>query len=1551
MDCATGNKDDFHDGLLKLYQKHEWNWQAAGTHEPPDPLLVIEEAAAKNTDKKKQKEFLKKKFKEWGGLKDNGETKDKKKNEARYNARLLAFFEFFVGEEAAAAAAEYHGKDEDTTFAELFKAYAINKKGVPGLSIDQQVFVLESFYWQYNPDKLDMTLRMREALEADKKTLDDYLDQLCNSAAYAEKGAVRDDWNGELYSKGVLTYLFGNFLAAAGCTDVPAGIEDAIARLAAEADPPPQIFDVLAQLAAEYNTSSDGWDPEDLANPAPALRERGEPFPGWDGSGGAGTEEGGGDEDGGGDGDGDGGGDESPAAEEGSGGGGGGGGGSGGGGSDQPVSHPSFTSQHQQQEQPPPPPPQHTAASPALEGSFRSNAGGSVRGSVPAGSMASGGAPSHEQYRRKKLWLDKFFEEVARRDGHRSAQLAADQRPLLDILSELYESYNVPPDDRWEFERLFQFKDDELLEDYRQRLSEFLQQNTTHRPGEMREYIERNAIRAVENHLTDAEFWPHIYTDRGVGFSVRWPPSRLRGAPPARSPEEVCPQDNPIPLVASRRGSMHSNRSGAGGGGGGVGLSRRDSIRSVASHVSAGGTRRSSAVHNGAGGGGMVMAIPGIVRFRSLDLTRVSDSESFNKLKQALRFDLMKNFGHPLDDTVIDTVRGGLMVAEFHFRARKETAHHVHASANMTLQKANLQFPSLSQEYKQVTGTAADAGVSYDSTDIRAPLSLRDHEDNLKRADKNARAELRDKLAFFHVKHAPSDISNVDLLMSESKLDELHLFSALFTRYGLGPYDGSYAGDEWRQRQQSYSRSQQPRGGAGGSSAVGGGGSALGDLQTRLAGYFRNLPAEHPGSWGAFLRANPARVEEKVEEAVLTLQTTGVTEDELLRRLDATYRDTLHPVHGGGAAAGTAASVGGPGDDERLRKRLTDFYATHNPAELYKVELAMQAGLSEDVLFARLHEKYGLPPPIAAEAHMKQQQQLNQHQLFSSGAGALVQQPELEVRRRQLDEDALALEGRERLLLDREVALEQGADAQARAFQMREDALAEWERQVLKREDGLRVREEQHQKMQSGRPSRSMSPAPGSAGGGGAGAVEVAAKLHEQEHKLQMLSERLEAQSRQVAEREEVVAAREGAVSAKEASLQGHAAAGQIIQDHLRSLEEREKIVTAKEVAILQSSVSQKEQDQALAHREMSLAKLGGDAAARDDEVRAREVRAAELLHRCEEREAAFVRREAELEERHRRFVFAQSEQASLSVQHREMEESLRALEVREQMLVQRERAIAERERQVCVGKWLSQQQQQQQQRQQTAEKDFAHQSAQSQEEASYLERERLLSLREDDLKVRMGEVELRELEVERLRRDVTETEVRPCTKNHHPPTHSFHTPLTPTQRTVRHAEEDVTRAADDARIAASGCEARQQELEARQRQQTSLEASLAEREEKLVLKETVLHEREKVLHRRHDEAERRGRFADELHSTVARREELVGTGYAELDKRAHDSTELNARLARIRERAAPPMSPTRLPPGATSVVRGSAPKSSIQSDLDAIRSTLASLSLTPKKY
>eukprot|EP00754_Rhynchopus_humris_P019203 Rhum_TRINITY_DN14636_c1_g1::Rhum_TRINITY_DN14636_c1_g1_i3::g.104654::m.104654 len=337
MDCATGKEEDFRDGLLKLYQKHEWNWQAAGTDAPPDPLLAIADAALWNGDKKKQKEFLKKKFKEWGGLEDNGETKDKQKNEARYKARLLAFFEFFVGPEgAAAAAAEHHGKDEDTTFAELFKAYAINKKGIPGLSIEQQVFVLESFYWQYKPDKLGKIANIRKDLEGENQTLDDFIDKLC--WAYGDKGAVRDDWIGDLYSTGVLTYLFSNFLAAAGCTDVPAGTEDAITRLAAQTDPPPQIRDVLEQLAGEYNTSSDGWDPEDLVKPAPALRERGEPFPGWDS-------------------------------------------GSGGGGSGAPVSHPLFTSQHQH-EQPPPPPPQNTAADPAR------GADAAACGSAPVGSDA-----------------------------------------------------------------------------------------------------------------------------------------------------------------------------------------------------------------------------------------------------------------------------------------------------------------------------------------------------------------------------------------------------------------------------------------------------------------------------------------------------------------------------------------------------------------------------------------------------------------------------------------------------------------------------------------------------------------------------------------------------------------------------------------------------------------------------------------------------------------------------------------------------------------------------------------------------------------------------------------------------------------------------------------------------------------------------------------------------------------------------------------------------------------------------------------------------------
>ncbi|KAJ9442100.1 hypothetical protein DIPPA_35038 [Diplonema papillatum] len=85
------------------------------------------------------------------------------------------------------------------------------------------------------------------------------------------------------------------------------------------------------------------------------------------------------------------------------------------------------------------------------------------------------------------------------------------------------------------------------------------------------------------------------------------------------------------------------------------------------------------------------------------------------------------------------------------------------------------------------------------------------------------------------------------------------------------------------------------------------------------------------------------KVPEKVQEAILTKHCSNITEEELFKRLEEGYKN----------------------QEAHLRKRLTEFYTEHNPKELYKVELAMQAGLPEDVLFAKLHERHSLPAPVS----------------------------------------------------------------------------------------------------------------------------------------------------------------------------------------------------------------------------------------------------------------------------------------------------------------------------------------------------------------------------------------------------------------------------------------------------------------------------------------------------------------------------------------------------------------------------------------------------------
>ena len=1225
---ATGSSDTFKAKLVEYYIKYDLKWWLDTDAKYAD----IAAAASRCDNKKKQKDFVKTKFKEWG-LKDNGEPKDKKKEEGRIKARAAAFVS--AAKEPASVTEgilkSVKSDGEDATFATLFERYQVADGRIPDpdlqaggqqgdgvpLEIEGMEFFFEAFYQTYNPDGRGKIEGILKKINDGDKTFENYVESLLG--AYGEKGAVPEEWDNDVFSYGVLVYLFRNFFAKYDKSRM--GEAEELARGLMESEAIEQdVSDRWTQLCGEYDADPGEWDVEF----PPALRDG----PLFNDDDDAGSEH------------------------------------------NTNTDHdaPAETSSAQQGESPDSDDPARLAS------------------------------------------LEDFFRTFCEADVHRAAELAPGTEPLLDVLATLYSEYNVSEDDSWAFELPIRFGQDALKEDYRQRLSEFFAQNAStmkRRPSNVPQVVDSNVARILDNALPDKEFWPTFYAECGVDFGVPWPPSRLIGAPPARCPGDVAEQPQPFSsktsgvggggggggggisrhnsmvsqrstgsaaAMRSRKNSLRSNvsdvlRLGGGGGGGGPGLSRQNSLRSVRSTASAAPAAPRKSSMSASGGG---MAVPGVISFVALDISRVCDSESIRKVCSALRWDLAKNFGHPLEDTVIDASRGGLLTAEFHFKAQGENAHHVHASANMTLQKRNLQFPSLSQEYKNVAGVTPNTEVSYDRTDIRAPLSLRDHQESMKQAGQHARAELREKLEFFHVRHAPTaDLANVDLLVAKSKLDEVDLFKALYSRYGLGQYDGAYSGDEWRSRLQKNSRSQMA-GGSGGA-----------DLHARLYAYFTGLPADSPTSWGAHFRKHPEQIDEKVEEAILTLQTTGMHDAALFRKLDETYRNTQHP-------SGVALL-----DEERVRRRLTEFYMAYNPAELYKVELAMQAGLSEDILFVRLHEKYGLPPPLPAN---RLQEQANQQQLFSTQQ---LHAPHSAVRSLTVDAVATphsavavgAVDTRERMLAERELALDRNTEAQARSLQLREDSLVEWERQNLKREEALRQREhalarlEERELIVTGREqavsdreaghhhshhrgrgaqSRSISPAPESG---------VASKLKEQEEKLRVLSERLDRQVRQVTEREEAVAVREAGM------LETHNPAAGIIAEQMKALEERERVLAAKEAALMQSTLAANPALQ----RENALDTASTHLTLRQQDFYHQEGLLAERALQVQDKESVLLRREAEIEEKNARLMFLSGEQPHLTVQQRQVQEHGREVEMRDQVVSGRERAVTQREQQVWI--------------------------------------------------------------------------------------------------------------------------------------------------------------------------------------------------------------------------------------------------------------------------
>ena len=134
------------------------------------------------------------------------------------------------------------------------------------------------------------------------------------------------------------------------------------------------------------------------------------------------------------------------------------------------------------------------------------------------------------------------------------------------------------------------------------------------------------------------------------------------------------------------------------------------------------------------------------------------------------------------------------------------------------------------------------------------------------------------------------------------------------------------------------------------------------------------------------------------------------------------------------------------------------------------------------------------------------------------------------------------------------------------------------------------------------------------------------------------------------------------------------------------------------------------------------------------------------------------------------------------------------------------------------------------------------------------------------------------------------------------------------------------------------------------ERCRADIERELAAREDRVAMQETVLHERTKMLNRREEDMDRKGRYMEGREGALKHRESIMGTTMKEVERRT----------ATARSTGIVTVSPSRVPHTSSAIASGAGaaaapasmyapaalPRSTIQDDLDSIRTTLASLTL-----
>ena len=196
------------------------------------------------------------------------------------------------------------------------------------------------------------------------------------------------------------------------------------------------------------------------------------------------------------------------------------------------------------------------------------------------------------------------------------------------------------------------------------------------------------------------------------------------------------------------------------------------------------------------------------------------------------------------------------------------------------------------------------------------------------------RAALRQRLTEFYQKHSPNEMDKVDKALATG-VPEKDLFEKLYEKYKLDKNGNPIKGLAPPADSISSIAQEDPAG----LEPAGKGRRTINEqlkqeADERLRLRLRKFYDLH----------DPAEFERVVDRTIAS----GLPEDVIFAKLYEKYN-----LDKDGRVIENAERA-------RLRKRLTEFYQTYCPGEMFKVQMAMDSGASEEAIFTKLNERFGL---------------------------------------------------------------------------------------------------------------------------------------------------------------------------------------------------------------------------------------------------------------------------------------------------------------------------------------------------------------------------------------------------------------------------------------------------------------------------------------------------------------------------------------------------------------------------------------------------------------